>query len=53
MSGSEAVEWQPARLLATETGARVPAFALLVLNQPLRNLKVVKKLWGNGMLGLL
>lgn len=54
---SEAVEWQPARLIRRQVqstndddGLASSKFALVVLNQPLpANLSVIRRLWDNGV----
>jgi len=43
-------EWRPARLLSENH--RENAFALLVLNQPLNNLDLLKLVWKKGESGL-
>jgi thiamine pyrophosphokinase len=40
-----AIEWYPAKLLQSRETA--PAFALVVLNQPLRNGANLRRLWRN------
>lgn len=45
MTSDNSVEWHPAKLLQTRDVA--PDFALLILNQPLRNGINLRKLWRN------
>jgi len=45
MASAESVEWHPAKLLQGRDVA--PDFALLILNQPLRNGINLRKLWRN------
>lgn len=45
---NEPFEWHPAKFLRTQDPS--PDFALLILNQPLRNGHNLRRLWRNGML---
>jgi len=45
---AETFEWQPSRLLQSQDGS--PEFALLILNQPLRNGAKLRRLWKNSAL---
>jgi hypothetical protein len=45
MSDDNVIEWKPTRLLQSREIA--PEFALLILNQPLRNGINLRKLWRN------
>ncbi|EQL03889.1 hypothetical protein G6O67_004625 [Ophiocordyceps sinensis] len=48
MAASRSFEWQPARLLQDHETS--PDFALLVLNQPLKNSANLRRLWKNSTL---
>lgn len=45
MADDQVFEWHPAKFLRTHDPS--PDFALLVLNQPLRNGNILRKLWRN------
>lgn len=47
--GSDPIEWHPARLLQgrAEGDRPPPRLALIVLNQPLRDVATLKSLWEN------
>lgn len=48
MAGEELqFEWHPAKLLQDDDNLQ--DFALLVLNQPLKNGAILRRLWKNGM----
>lgn len=52
---ADPIEWYPARILQAraegDDGPSTPgspnSFALIILNQPLRDVQTLKKLWGN------
>lgn len=51
--GKETVEWRPASLLQESTNDvedRGEKYALIVLNQPIRDSGVLQRLWTNGLI---
>lgn len=41
----ETVEWQLAALISPSKGSHEPKFALLMLNQPVKNADLIRDLW--------
>lgn len=41
----ETVEWQLAALISPKKGSHEPKFALLMLNQPVKNVDLIRDLW--------